>query len=224
MCRLSLWQAGQRVGKDSLRVEAYGTIDELDSALALARAFAEKEGVAKRVRSLQKSISLLMADFASIGKEPLVTAEHVAKIEKEIADIEDDLPEQHAFIVPGDTRGGAMLDLARTIARRAERAYLLAGKAVLLQHRLRQLRQILQEVRHHMRRNLLRPDLEKQISLHAFPSFFSNGYPSSSRCARYASAQRRASLRTRPMNAVRWETLIAPRASSRLNVCEHFST
>lgn len=113
---------GQRVGKDSLRVEAYGTIDELDSALALARAFAEKEGVAKRVRSLQKSISLLMADFASIGKEPLVTAEHVAKIEKEIADIEDDLPEQHAFIVPGDTRGGAMLDLARTIARRAERA------------------------------------------------------------------------------------------------------
>ena len=112
---------GQRVGKDSLRVNTYGTIDELDSALALARAFVEKDEVAKRVRSLQKNISLLMADFASVGKDSLITAEHVARIEQAIADLEEELPEQRSFIVPGDTKGGAMLDLARTTARRAER-------------------------------------------------------------------------------------------------------
>ena len=113
---------GQRVDKDSLRVETYGTIDELDSALALARAFAEKDEVRRRVHAMQKSISLLMADFASLGKEPLITAAHVAKIEKAIVDVEEELPEQHSFIVPGDTKAGAMLDLARTVARRAERA------------------------------------------------------------------------------------------------------
>ena len=112
---------GERVEKGSLRVETYGTIDELDSALAMARAFVTKDEVRERIHELQKTISRLMADFASLGRDPLVTMAEVQALEEDMASIEEDLPEMHAFIVPGDTQGGAMLDHARTVARRAER-------------------------------------------------------------------------------------------------------
>ncbi len=119
---------GERVDKDSLRVEVYGTIDEVDSALAAARAFAEKQEVADRVLAVQKKIPHLMADFASLNREPSITMEDVKAMEAEIEKIEEDLPEQTCFIVPGDTKGGAMLDAARTVTRRAERMALRLAK------------------------------------------------------------------------------------------------
>lgn len=112
---------GERVAKSSLRVETYGTIDEVCSAFAMARATTRKAEVREKILALQKNLSLLMADFASLERAPLVTADKVADIEKEIASIEKILPPLKEFIVPGDTQAGAMLDLARTITRRAER-------------------------------------------------------------------------------------------------------
>ena len=56
---------GERVNKDSQRVETYGTIDELGSALAMARAFAGQDEVRDRIFRLQQQLSLLMADFLS---------------------------------------------------------------------------------------------------------------------------------------------------------------
>ncbi len=112
---------GERVEKGCLRVETYGTIDELDSVLAMARAFVTKDEVRERIHELQKTLSRLMADYASLGREPRITMEEVRAMEDDMAAIEEDLPEMTAFIVPGDTQGGAMLDHARTIARRAER-------------------------------------------------------------------------------------------------------
>ena len=120
---------GERVDKASLRVDAYGTVDELDSALALARAFCEKEDVRQKVFALQKQISLLMADLASLNSEPLIKESHVTALEKEMDEMEAALPPLKSFVIPGDTRGGAALDLARTTARRAERRVLeLAAK------------------------------------------------------------------------------------------------
>jgi cob(I)alamin adenosyltransferase len=112
---------GERVDKDCQRVETYGTIDELGSALAMARAFAEKAEVRERILKLQQLLSQLMADFASCGQQPYITAEMVLAIEQEIAAVEGRLPALTRFLVPGDTKAGAMLDMARSTARRAER-------------------------------------------------------------------------------------------------------
>lgn len=112
---------GERVDKDSLRVEVYGTIDEVDAALAMARAFSEKDEVTKRIYGVQQKLGRLMADFASLGKEPLIIAADVKAMEDDITVLEDALPEQNSFIIPGDTKAGAMLDHARTVVRRAER-------------------------------------------------------------------------------------------------------
>lgn len=112
---------GERVKKSGLRVDTYGTIDEVDSALGLARAFSDKDDVAERILKLQRKLPALMADFASCGKEPRITMDDVHELESWCDDVESDLPEEHSFIIPGGSQSGAMLDLARTTARRAER-------------------------------------------------------------------------------------------------------
>lgn len=112
---------GERVKKSGLRVDTYGTLDEVDSALGLARAFSDKDDVAERILQLQRKMPNLMADFASCGKEARITMEDVHELEDWCDDVKSDLPEEHAFIIPGGSQSGAMLDLARTTARRAER-------------------------------------------------------------------------------------------------------
>ena len=114
---------GERVEKDALRVQAYGTVDEANSALAMARAFATNAKVKEKIFALQKLMPLLMADLASIGNAPMIKSEHIAMLEQEMDKIESDLPPLQTFIIPGDTKAGAMLDLARTITRRAERIF-----------------------------------------------------------------------------------------------------
>ena len=113
--------SGERVEKDSIRVEAYGTIDELDSALGLARAFSETAEVREAVLAVQKLLWNVMAEAATLGGQPRITPQEVAAVEKTIDRWEADLPALTHFIIPGDTRGAAALDLARTVARRAER-------------------------------------------------------------------------------------------------------
>lgn len=113
--------SGERVPKDSPRVEAYGTVDELDSALGLARAHCLNEEVRAAVYDLQKLLWVVMAEVATIGGEPRVTAAEVAAVEAAIDRFTAGLPPLTAFIIPGDTPGGAALDLARTVSRRAER-------------------------------------------------------------------------------------------------------
>ncbi len=125
--RTSLY-TGERVDKDSLRVETYGTVDEMNSALGMARAACKKDSVRKKILHLQGLLPILMTDLASIGKEPRITLEHVAGLEGEMDEMEALLPPLRAFLVPGGTQGGAALDMARTIARRAERGFLRLGK------------------------------------------------------------------------------------------------
>lgn len=112
---------GERVDKNSLRVQVYGAIDEADSALGLARAFVEVENVREKIFSLQKLLPKLMADFASLNREPLITFDDVAKLESDMDTLESILPPLREFLIPGASKGGAFLDLARTITRRAER-------------------------------------------------------------------------------------------------------
>lgn len=114
---------GERVKKSSLRVAAYGTVDELDSVLGLARASVAKAEVRERVLALQKKLPALMADLASRAQEAMIAEADVAALEQAMDELEGRLPPLTSFLVPGDTQGGAALDHARTVTRRAERLF-----------------------------------------------------------------------------------------------------
>jgi cob(I)alamin adenosyltransferase len=119
---------GPRVRKDDLRVAAYGDVDELNSALGLAREEILKEpDLLAFVDALQSELFTLGAelatpDAASAPKEvPRITAAHVTRLEREIDRLTAGLPEMKNFILPGGSRAGAALHLCRTVCRRAER-------------------------------------------------------------------------------------------------------
>ena len=114
---------GERVRKSSLRVAVYGTVDELDSVLGLARASVAKAEVRERVLALQKKLPALMADLASRAQEAMIAEADVAALEQAMDELEGRLPPLISFLVPGDTQGGAALDHARTVTRRAERLF-----------------------------------------------------------------------------------------------------
>lgn len=121
--------SGERVAKDTLRVDAYGTVDELDSILGMARAFVIRTDVRDTVYSLQKLLGLLMADIASLKlAQPYITQEHITILEQTIDEYDALLEPLTKFLIPGDTQGAAMLDLARTVARRAERRLITLSK------------------------------------------------------------------------------------------------
>lgn len=113
---------GERVEKDSVRVEAYGSVDESDSALGLARSLSDKAEVKEAIYDMQKLLWLLMADVASVGdKKKNVTSEHIQKLEEMIDKFDAKLAPLTKFVVPGDAPASAALHVARTVVRRAER-------------------------------------------------------------------------------------------------------
>lgn len=134
---------GERVDKDSVRVEAYGMVDEADSALGMARAIAVNPEVKTTIYDLQKLLWSLMADIASVGAEPRVTGKEVQQLEALIDKFDAQLPPLTSFLVPGDTASSAALDIARTVTRRAERQLWrlsrqeeLAGEGLVFLNRL----------------------------------------------------------------------------------------
>lgn len=116
---------GERVAKQSLRVEAYGTIDEITSALGLARCQVKREDVKETIYDVQKLLMSLMADVASLNlPEPYIKEEHVKMFEETIDRYDAMLQPLKQFLIPGDNVGSAALDIARTTTRRAERCLL----------------------------------------------------------------------------------------------------
>lgn len=125
---------GGRAPKDDLRIEAYGTIDETSSALGLARALAQDGRTRDLCEELQRGLYRLGAELATnpeqAGKFGRFTAADVARLEELASELEGAAPMPREFVLPGATPGSAALDLARTVARRAERRVLtLAGSA-----------------------------------------------------------------------------------------------
>lgn len=115
---------GERIEKDSIRVEAYGNIDEINSTLGLARAFCTNSEVKETIHKVQKLLMLIMAELASGDGTAYITAEHVSLFEQTMDKFDETLPPLKEFLVPGDNPGSAALDMARTTARRAERQVL----------------------------------------------------------------------------------------------------
>jgi len=116
---------GERVPKWSTRVEAYGNIDEIDSALGLARALCKRPDVKATIYNIQQLLASMMADVASLNlPQPYITESHVETFEHTIDEFDAKLQPLRHFIIPGDTPGAGALDIARTTARRAERQLL----------------------------------------------------------------------------------------------------
>ena len=113
---------GERVSKDSLRVDAYGSVDVADSVLGQGRAFAVHENVKSTIYKLQKDLWMLMADVASVGNEPNIKPEDVTELERLIDSYTESLQPLDHFLVPGDTKSECLLNAARSVVRRAERA------------------------------------------------------------------------------------------------------
>ncbi len=116
-----LW-SGERIDKDDVRVECYGTIDELSSILGMARHACSSAIVLEEILAIQKDLYRVAAELASpsrIPASPLVGADE-ERLSSKIRNFEGELGLK-GFVVPGMTPGSAALDLARTVARRAER-------------------------------------------------------------------------------------------------------
>jgi cob(I)alamin adenosyltransferase len=121
---------GGRVKKASARVEAYGTVDELNAAIGVARA-AKLEGATDAVLGqVQVDLFTLGAELACVpGKEgkmsmKLIDAADAERLEKAIDAAEEGLPALKTFVLPGGSAQAAALHFARTVCRRAERGVL----------------------------------------------------------------------------------------------------
>ena len=121
---------GERRWKFDLRVEAYGTVDEANSAIGMARVHTvdSHPQVDAMLARIQNDLFDLGADLATpdtgkeLGYEPLrIIASQVEKIERDIDALNGPIPPLNSFILPGGSPAAAALHLARTIARRAER-------------------------------------------------------------------------------------------------------
>jgi cob(I)alamin adenosyltransferase len=121
---------GERVSKTNQRVEAYGTVDECNSAIGMARASLQDEEINATLGEIQNALFDVGADLATPLGSPYekklvrMDDQDVTRLEKLIDQYQLECPEFTNFIHPGGTPAAAALHLARTVARRAEREVL----------------------------------------------------------------------------------------------------
>lgn len=117
---------GTRVSKSSLRVETYGTVDELNSFLGLARSICEDVEVRDLTLSIQRELFVLGAELATPGalkpKQARITQGMVDRLTDEVHRIEAIEGILSDWSIPGENPAAAAFDVARTVCRRAERS------------------------------------------------------------------------------------------------------
>lgn len=130
---------GKRIPKDDPRVEAYGTVDELNAALGAARAGADDDRARAELFATQQELTALMGELAVAdddfqkyqdSKFPKLTDSALARLDKNIADLEAQNIRFDGWATPGGA--ASALDVARTVCRRAERrVFTLSGQATV---------------------------------------------------------------------------------------------
>ena len=127
---------GQRVPKHALRIECYGTVDELNSFIGMARVSALESPVLAQFAAVLLRIQHELFNLGSIlatlpddvhPRQPRVTQADVEQLEREIDQANEVLPELRSFVLPGGSRVNAELHAARTVCRRAERIAVALG-------------------------------------------------------------------------------------------------
>ncbi|MCO4761996.1 MAG: cob(I)yrinic acid a,c-diamide adenosyltransferase [Myxococcales bacterium] len=125
---------GERVGKDDLRIEAYGTVDELNATLGMVRERNLATGSdAQAQQQLEELFSGIQQQLFNLGSslatrtesrwegQPVISADDVAGLESALDEMNAELPKLKSFILPGGGPVGSTLHLSRTVCRRAER-------------------------------------------------------------------------------------------------------
>ena len=125
---------GQRVAKDDLRIDCYGTVDELNSFVGVARTTAEElSGRAEELVSFSAVLKRVQHELFNLGsilatlpqdvhaKQPRITSAEIEQLEREIDRANEELQPLRSFVLPGGTRLDAELHVCRTVCRRAER-------------------------------------------------------------------------------------------------------
>jgi cob(I)alamin adenosyltransferase len=134
---------GGRVDKSDPRTEAYGTTDEAVAALGMARVFLADSALADLVLRLQRELFVVGAELATARENAGKLKPGTTKVTAAMTDELEALIDEYAgrvrmpteFIVPGETRGSAYLDFARTVIRRAERHTVAMERAGMLADR-----------------------------------------------------------------------------------------
>lgn len=121
-----LFGAG-RASKASLRVDAYGDVDETNSHIGLVRSFEEDQKIAEILKSIQEDLFALGSDLATPLHSPArksvpqITADDVKRLENTIDEIEVHNTPLRKFVLPAGSNTASLLHIARTVCRRAER-------------------------------------------------------------------------------------------------------
>jgi cob(I)alamin adenosyltransferase len=119
--------SGRRVPKNALRIEAYGTVDELNAHIGTVLAAGPAAELIAPLRRIQNELFHLGADLSIPAADkpehpsPQLGPQHVAALEDVLASLNKDLPPLENFVLPGGTPVAAFLHVARTVCRRAER-------------------------------------------------------------------------------------------------------
>ena len=125
---------GQRVPKDSPRVSAYGSVDELNSHIGLALSLGVVDDLRSLLSSIQNDLFHLGSDLATLEPDrsqrriPQIEPRHIEALEQWIDRLAEQLGPLDNFILPGGTASAAALHVARTVCRRAERECIALGR------------------------------------------------------------------------------------------------
>jgi len=123
----SLW-SGERVSKDDIRVEAYGTMDELNSHLGEIKHLVD-EGMSAVLEDIQHKLVRIMGELASSGKvfNKPISEDETNHLTSLVMQFEKDI-KLEGFVLPGKTLNAAKIDICRTVCRRAERRIISLSK------------------------------------------------------------------------------------------------
>lgn len=118
--------SGERVSKTDPRIEAYGTVDELNCVVGLAssKLMDVEEDVTEVLRTIQNHLHVICANLANTREDPerpSIGDDHIENLEDSIDRLQEELPTLQSFLLPGGTETGARLHVARSVCRRAER-------------------------------------------------------------------------------------------------------
>lgn len=122
---------GKKVNKSDSQVQAYGDVDELNSFVGLIRSNLKQKEIDDLLQTVQENLFVIGSHLASSTENPnlpKLTENDVKFVEESIQNFEKDLPELRRFILPTGTETAALLHVARTVCRRAERSIVALSK------------------------------------------------------------------------------------------------
>jgi len=125
---------GQRVYKDNQRLNAYGSIDELNSFIGMALSSDLYEDITEALKIVQNDLFILGSDLCFLEEDkkeksiPIIEERHVLALEKLIDSYLSEMEPLETFILPAGTKGACALHIARTVCRRAEREIVTLSK------------------------------------------------------------------------------------------------